>query len=155
MLLKKKRNYHETIHDGYVFANRISRRKIQSLHSQKSSRWAQQMYVTKENNCYSECCKHVLYTDPQYFDKRKPELFPKPDPTRNARPDFNFDAYFIQSLLLELYFYISGLGAFTYYENTIGDVKQSCGCFWRGIAKMITESIFPNILAGLFLFVTE
>ena len=36
-----------------VFANRISWKKSQSLHSQMLPRWAQQIYLTKEKNRYS------------------------------------------------------------------------------------------------------
>ena len=36
-----------------VFSNRISRRKSQSLHSQKLPRWAQQISITKEKNPFS------------------------------------------------------------------------------------------------------
>ena len=56
-----------------VFANTISGKKSQSLHSQKLPRWAQQIYVTKEKNPYSECYKNVLYVGPKYFDKLKRE----------------------------------------------------------------------------------
>jgi len=38
------------------------------------------MCITKEKNPCSECDKKVLYADPQYFDKPKPE----PGPTYNS-----------------------------------------------------------------------
>ena len=59
----------------------LAEEKSQSLHSQKLLRWAQQIYVTKEKNRYSECYKIVLYAGSKYFDK--PE---KPGPTYNSAP---------------------------------------------------------------------
>ena len=67
-----------------VFANGISWRKITitSLHSQKSPRWAQQMYVTKEKDRNSECCKKVLYAGPKSARNILTNLSPNP-----ARPE--------------------------------------------------------------------
>ena len=44
-----------------MFANRITWRKSPSL----QPRWAQQIYVTKEKNYYSECYKKVLHAGPK------------------------------------------------------------------------------------------
>jgi len=60
----------------------LAEEKSQSLHSQKLPLWAQQIYVTKEKNRYSECYKKVLYVGPKYFDKSKPE----PGPTYDSAP---------------------------------------------------------------------
>jgi len=61
----------------------LAEEKSQSLHSQKSPRWAEQMYLTKEKNCYSE-----PKNGPKIFDKLKPE----PSQTLNSRRTYNAGA---------------------------------------------------------------
>ena len=62
----------------------LAEEKSQSLHSQKSPRWTQQMYVTKEKNRYSGCYKKVFTQSRNWPETLlKPEPDPKPD--RKAR----------------------------------------------------------------------
>jgi len=43
----------------------LGEEKSQSLHSQQSHRWAQEIYVTNEKILYTECYKKVLYAGPK------------------------------------------------------------------------------------------
>jgi len=64
----------------------LAEEKAQSLQSQKPSRLAQQMYVTKKNR-FSKRYEKVLCAGPKHFDKLKPEPGPKSGSNRKARPD--------------------------------------------------------------------
>jgi len=61
-----------------VSANWISRRKTQSLHSQKSPQWTEQMHFKKEKNCYFEWYKKSVYADPKSALNILTNLIPNP-----------------------------------------------------------------------------
>jgi len=71
----------------------LAEEKSQSLHSQKSPRWAQPMYVTKEKKFYSECYKKVLHAGTKLARNILTNLSPNsarnPARPEKARPDFN------------------------------------------------------------------
>jgi len=67
----------------------LAEEKSQSLYSQKSPQWAEQMHFKKEKFRYFEWYKKLVYAGPKsaHFDKLKPEPGPEPGPTRKARAD--------------------------------------------------------------------
>jgi len=64
----------------------LAEEKPQSLHSQQSPQWAEQMYVTKEKNCYPECHKKFCMQARNILTNLSlnPARVEKPGPTYNS-----------------------------------------------------------------------
>jgi len=67
----------------------LAEEKPQSLHSQKIPRWAQQMYITKEKNRYSEIYKKVLFPGPKSARNVLINLSPNPARPEKPGPTYN------------------------------------------------------------------
>ena len=73
-----------------AFSNRISWRKSQSLHSQKLPRWAQKIYIKKENILTPNATKYVLYAGPKSHRNILTNL--SPSPARSEKPGLTYNS---------------------------------------------------------------
>jgi len=102
---KKETNPSREQENAVVFANRISWKKSQSLHQQKSPRLAQQMHIMKEKIVTLKVIKSFVCRPemgPKQFDKFKPE----PGPSWKARPDLQLCCGTNKKTIRIMYLYV-------------------------------------------------